>query len=76
MLSDLNPLTILNPAASGQAVGSAIGKAVSAPVLGSGNPTLTKYIIIGLGALLVAAGLFSFDKTRELVVQGAKAVAA
>ena len=33
---------------------------------------LTKYVLIGLGVLLVAAGIFSFDKTRELVVSGGK----
>lgn len=32
----------------------------------------SKNVIILLGLLLIAAGLFSFDKTRELVVGAAK----
>lgn len=45
-----------------------------------GGLSLSQIVIILLGLLLIAAGIFSFDKTRELVVSGvktgAKAVAA
>lgn len=37
-----------------------------------GTSFLSRGILIVLGLLLVGAGLFSFDKTRELVVSGAK----
>lgn len=38
----------------------------------------TKYsqvVVVVLGLLLIAAGLFSFDKTREVIVSGAKTAA-
>lgn len=37
------------------------------------SSSITNYVIIILGLLLVAAGIFSFDKTREIVVNTAKA---
>lgn len=51
--------------------------AVSGVAQGVVHPvdTLTKAVIIIIGLLLIAVGLFSFDKTKNLVVQTAKAAA-
>lgn len=54
---------------------SAAGSAVSTGVQKAlfGGLTLSQIVIIVLGLLLIAAGIFSFDKTRELVVSAGKA---
>ncbi len=36
---------------------------------------LTNAVMIVVGLLLIAAGIFSFDKTRELIVKAGKAAA-
>jgi predicted metal-binding membrane protein len=48
---------------------------------GTGGPSwltgkLAQISIIVLGLLLIAAGVFSFDKTKELVLKGAKTAGA
>jgi hypothetical protein len=56
------------------AAAMATGQDPTAP-LKSGSSSLTQYVIIGLGLLLIAAGLFSFDKTRDLIVTAGKTAA-
>ncbi len=58
--------------------GAAAASAVDA-VQNVGNFLDTKtssIVMIVLGLLLIAAGIFSFDKTRELIVKGGKAAGA
>lgn len=57
-------------ASAASAVASTAATVATGGLLGSGN--LTKYVMILLGLLLIAAGIFSFDKTRELVVSATK----
>lgn len=64
-LANLDPLTA--------------GKAVTDAVIGPpSTPTgsLTKVVMILLGLLFIAAGIFTFDKTKEVLVQGTKAAIA
>lgn len=78
-LDALNTLRSLDPAAAvgNAAVGaaSAVAGAVSGSGTNSGPSYISRIVIIILGLMLIAAGIFSFDKTRELVVEGAKAAA-
>jgi len=78
-LAPLNALEDLTSRAS--AVASSATSAASSAVSNAGAmlPTpsnLTKAVMIILGLLLVAAGIFSFDKTKTFVVNAAKAGAA
>lgn len=78
------PLNSLAPlAAIGTQAQSDISKSASAVSSNAANiatgglwslSTLspTRIVMVILGLLLIAAGIFSFDKTRELVVEGAK----
>lgn len=78
---------IIDPGAFGVDIGAAAGnaaatgKSVTDAITGASESssffgiTLTNIVIIVLGLLLITAGLFSFDKTRELVVTGAKTAA-
>jgi hypothetical protein len=53
-----------------------VGSTVASAVTGKpAQDPLTKYVMIIVGLLLVAAGIFGFDKVRETVVQTGKAVA-
>lgn len=85
-LNPLKVLTDITGIGAGQA-GTAAGTKVGQDPVGSigsgvssgisvgnfiGSISLTQIIMVILGLLLIAAGIFSFDKTRELVVQGAK----
>jgi hypothetical protein len=78
-LTNFNPLSALmnvspdpvdNPAnlPANQAAASSSG-----PSWLSGS--LAQISIIVLGLLLIAAGIFSFDKTREIIVAGTKTAA-
>ncbi len=53
------------------AAGSAVSAVTNADSFLSGKET--QIVLIILGMLLIAAGIFSFDKTRELVVKAGKA---
>jgi len=67
-LSQLNPLNIFSAAVNLFTGGQAQPK--------DGNPdpqTLTRTVMIILGLLLIAAGIFSFDKTKTFITQGARA---
>jgi LPXTG-motif cell wall-anchored protein len=56
-------------------VAQSAAQAADQATLGIFTGNTTKYVMIILGLLLIAAGIFSFDKTRELIVQGGKAAA-
>jgi hypothetical protein len=83
-LPSLNPLPGLNlnslgdfassvaNVATGGTVGTGPIPNQNNPAPASSSPTVTKYVTIILGLLLIAAGIFSFDKTRELVVSAGK----
>lgn len=76
MLSSLVGLASLTTIASsaGDAASAVVDAAASATGAAAdavGQP-LTKYVVIAVGLLLIAAGIFSFDKTRELIVQAGK----
>lgn len=79
MLPSLNfPTASTNPIVTGSTViGDTAGKVKDAIVDPVGTVTSaflsSKNVIILLGLLLIAAGLFTFDKTKELVVSTAKA---
>ncbi len=78
-LPSLPTLQNIGSAASSAASSTAsavANAAVTAATGGAVNSTssLTKYVMIGLGVLFIAAGIFSFDKTRELVVSTGKGV--
>jgi hypothetical protein len=68
------------PSSSVSGGGAATTDAGTTPgVLASAGKFITflmsgNFVLIVIGLLLVAAGIFSFDKTRELVVSGTKAV--
>lgn len=71
MLPSLDALQPLTDEAT--SVASTVAKAAAnAAVPSFLTGGLTNYVFIGLGFLLIAAGIFSFDKTRELVVDAAK----
>lgn len=77
---NLTALPTLPDLSIGSAVGAAVDAATAAATVGHDPatetvPSLTKYVIILLGLLLIAAGIFSFDKTKELIVAGGKAAA-
>lgn len=61
--------------------GSSLGSAVKSGVLSSIVPGLgsitsslgiSDWIFVALGLLLIAAGIFSFDKTRNVIIAGSK----
>lgn len=74
-LSPLSPLSSLGSAAVDAATAAATGGAstVASALLPSWSG---RAVVIILGLLLIAAGIFSFDSTRKLVVEGTKAAAA
>lgn len=74
-LSQLAPLQTLEDNVS--TVAGAFESSAKAATSGIVGPvsTLEHYVIIILGLILIVAGLFQFDRTRELVVSGAKAAA-
>lgn len=77
--SPLASLPNLSDAAS--AVETGASKAAAAVLTGGasvglGGLTLSGVVIIVLGLLLIGAGLFSMQKTREIIVQTGKAAAA
>lgn len=81
-LSPLAPLTSIDASTIGDiasaatsAASSAAGDAVSAGSQFFFGVKLSNLIIILLGLLLIAAGIFSFDKTRELVMPAVKDLA-
>lgn len=86
-LGALNPLSSLSsidtaisavsPEAGAVIAGANAGAAVSGAPTSGGlfGVTLGRVVIILLGLLLIAAGIFSFDKTRELVVEAGRTAA-
>jgi hypothetical protein len=65
-----------------QKVASKVSDTASA-VASSLNPTakflggsIANFVLIILGLLFIAAGIFSFDKTREVITKAGKAAAA
>jgi len=81
----LQPLDSLDSLENlGSQAASTAGSAASAAVnvatgglVGSGPiPGPTQIVMIILGLIFIVAGLFSFDKTRDLVVKAGKAAAA
>jgi hypothetical protein len=84
-LTELNPLLSLNPLTAVSDAGNAAASAAASAALSAVTPAwltgnAAKYTVILLGMLFVAAGLFSFDKSREVILetakQGAKGAAA
>lgn len=80
--TDLSPLDVLAPFTMSDQTAAKVVGAVSAAndAVGAVTPgsnllggSLTKYVMILLGLLFIAAGIFSFDKAREIVVNTAKA---
>lgn len=69
-LSNLSPLGNSAPSTSQP---MAAAPDTSGPSWLSGS--LAQISVILLGLLLIAAGIFSFDKTREIVVQATKTAA-
>lgn len=85
-MADSNPLSSISGALSALSALSPVGalgadstKPTAAPATNSGpswlNGKLAQISIILLGLLLIAAGIFSFDKAREVIVTGAKTAA-
>lgn len=75
MLDALNSLNSLATLGAVDNTAPASGAATSsAPLWLSGK--LAQVSLILLGLLFIAAGIFSFDKTREVIVQAGKTVAA
>lgn len=81
-LQALNPLKPLSDfgqtiASVATAAGSAIASGAQMATGQKSTPSITGFfasnILVILGLLLIVAGLFSFDKTRELVVSSGKA---
>ena len=75
-ISGLKVLQALNPLSSQTWATGATATAASAltgPSWLASN--LAKVTVIGLGLLLIAAGIFSFDKTRDIVVSAGKTAA-
>lgn len=79
-MAGLSPLSDISGAL--QSIGILQSNApVEAMVTGQAAPPdwltgkLAQVSLILLGLLLIGAGLFSFDKTREMIVTGAKAAA-
>jgi hypothetical protein len=79
MLTSLDSLSSIGDAL-GSAASSAAKTAASVATGGASDlvlgDKLTRGVVIVLGLLLVAAGLFSFEKTREIVVQAGKTAVA
>lgn len=88
MLGTLPPLTDIGTALKQDAVaigvsavtGGAVPAAVSgAASAGNGSASgsaggfgLTNYVMIAIGILLIAAGIFQFDKARAIIVKARK----
>ena len=79
MLSPLPNLPALAPfqAAADSAVSTAASVAGSAATSVEktvlGGYTITQWVMIVLGMLLIAAGIFQFDKARAVIVKAGKA---
>lgn len=68
-----NPAAQPTPAAT--AASSNTMGSVSGAVLGALGKNTTQYVAIGLGAILIIAGLFSFKSVRETVITSSKGAA-
>lgn len=73
-LDTLSMLSGIGSAASAVASPASAASSVASALTGSGTGStkLTQAVMIGLGLLFIAAGIFSFDKTREILVAGGK----
>lgn len=75
-MPSLGQMTGLAPSAVTQAVQTAVNPATtgtSTPGLASNS--LTQYVMIIVGLLFIAAGIFTFDKTKNFIVNSGKAAA-
>jgi hypothetical protein len=72
----LDTLETLGAAAMGVESGSSANTGQQIANSVASSPTYSSVIIIIIGLLLLAAGIFSINKTREILVQGTKAAAA
>lgn len=73
----LSGLSDLSGALSGASTTAASAATTAASTVAASTPSwltgsLAQITLIILGLLLIAAGIFSFDKTKELVISGAK----
>lgn len=73
-LSSLSSLTDITGQSSSTPATSSTPAASTSTTAGPSwlSGSLSQVALILLGLLLIAAGIFSFDKTKELVVSGAK----
>lgn len=78
MLAELTPLEELGTIAA-DPVATVVATAASAVASNNGSSILpswaTRVLVIVLGLLLVAAGIFSFDKVKTTIVEAGRAAA-
>lgn len=72
-LSSLSSLS--NSASTAASAASTAASAASSAASFFGSRTLADWILILLGLLLIAAGIFSFDKVRETIIEAGKTAA-
>lgn len=70
-LSSLNPLTPLSSDTI-STLENATGATIAGAAASGASAWLGRGIIIVVGLILIAAGVFSFDKTREVLVSAGK----
>lgn len=77
-MTSLAPLSAIDPFGSTAKAVTSAASAVSTAAQKTlfGGVTLSQAIVILLGLLLIGAGLFSMQKTREIIVQAGKTAAA
>lgn len=73
-LPTLSPIDVI--AGAGTAVGiPAIATKTAAATISDAPQKLTRGVMIVLGLLLIAAGIFSFDKTKSFIINTGKSAA-